>query len=109
MSLCNREHERPDGRTTRALVPQLYVRVQDGDLQASGALIAADSLNLDLTETLSNSGTIAGSDLASTPSKPPALAMPINISVGSSSQSKPHSPPHDTPIASARLRAVPKP
>lgn len=49
-----------DGQTTQALVPQLYVRVRDGDLQASGALIAGNSVNLDLSGDLGNSGTIAG-------------------------------------------------
>jgi len=50
----------PDGTTTKALVPQLYVRVQDGDLQAGGALIAGNSVNLTVTGDLTNSGTIAG-------------------------------------------------
>ncbi|MBB1073424.1 hemagglutinin repeat-containing protein [Rhodoferax sp. 4810] len=50
----------PDGTMTKALVPQLYVRVQDGDLQAGGALIAGNSVNLTVTGDLTNSGTIAG-------------------------------------------------
>lgn len=50
----------PDGRTTKALVPQLYARVQDGDLQASGALIAGNDVQLQLTGDLGSSGTIAG-------------------------------------------------
>ncbi len=50
----------PNGQTTQVLVPQLYVRVQDGDLAASGALIGGDSVNLNVTGDLANSGTIAG-------------------------------------------------
>ena len=49
-----------NGETTRALVPQLYVRVKEGDLQANGALIAANNINLNITGDLTNSGTIAG-------------------------------------------------
>ncbi len=58
--LVEKEVRLPDGKTTKALVPQLYVRVRDGDLQTSGALIAADKLQLQLSADLSNSGTIAG-------------------------------------------------
>lgn len=50
----------PNGQVTSALVPQVYVRVQDGDLKASGALIAADSLNLNISGDLKNTGSIAG-------------------------------------------------
>ncbi|WP_028319365.1 hemagglutinin repeat-containing protein, partial [Desulfobulbus elongatus] len=53
----------PDGTTTEVLVPQVYVRVQAGDLQASGALIAGDSIDLRLEGDLTNSGTIAGRDI----------------------------------------------
>lgn len=53
------------GQIVKALVPQLYVRVQDGDLQASGALIAGNSVNLNLTGDLTNSGTIAGRNVVS--------------------------------------------
>jgi filamentous hemagglutinin len=49
----------PDGTTTKALVPQLYVRVREGDLQSGGALLAANNIQLDLTGDLNNSGTIA--------------------------------------------------
>ena len=54
----------PDGTTTRALAPQLYVHVQEGDLQAGGALIAGNSVNFNLTGDLTNSGTIAGRTVA---------------------------------------------
>ena len=50
-----------DGTTTLALVPQVYVRPQVGDLQPSGALLAGRSVNLNLSADLTNaSGTIAG-------------------------------------------------
>ena len=56
----------PDGQTVRALVPQLYVRgVQNGDLSASGALIAGDNVRLALSGDLINSGTIAGRNVLS--------------------------------------------
>ena len=50
----------PNGTTTKALVPQLYVHVQGGDLQAGGALIVGNNLNLNITGNLLNGGTIAG-------------------------------------------------
>ncbi len=50
----------PNGTTTKALVPQLYVHVQEGDLQAGGALIAGNNVNLNVTGNLLNGGTIAG-------------------------------------------------
>ena len=56
----------PDGSTTQALVPQVYVAVKTGDLNSngqllSGALISANSINLNITGDLNNSnGTIAG-------------------------------------------------
>ena len=50
----------PDGTTQKALVPQLYVRVQEGDLQAGGALIAGHDVKLTLTGDLLNRGVIAG-------------------------------------------------
>ncbi|MFC3627492.1 hemagglutinin repeat-containing protein [Vogesella amnigena] len=50
----------PDGRTAKALVPQLYLRPGRTDLASSGALIAGDSLNLQLRGQLDNQGTLAG-------------------------------------------------
>ncbi|WP_143684913.1 S-layer family protein, partial [Variovorax sp. KK3] len=50
-----------DGSTQRVLVPQVYVRVKDGDIDGSGALLAGESVNLQLTGDLVNEGgTIAG-------------------------------------------------
>ncbi|OZI39063.1 hypothetical protein CEG14_05905 [Bordetella genomosp. 1] len=49
-----------DGSTTRALVPQVYVRMQPGDLDANGTLMAANAIDLHLQGDLLNSGTVAG-------------------------------------------------
>ena len=48
------------GAATRVLVPQVYVRVKQGDLNGNGTLIAADSVDLNLKGDMVNSGTIAG-------------------------------------------------
>lgn len=59
--LVERSVTLPDGTTTLALVPQLYVRPQTGDLQPSGALLAGKNVSLQLSGDLINaSGTIAG-------------------------------------------------
>jgi filamentous hemagglutinin len=50
----------PDGSSQKVLVPQLYVKVQQGDLDGSGALLAGKDVNLNLSGDLTNSGTIAG-------------------------------------------------
>lgn len=49
----------------KVLVPQLYARVQDGDLAPSGALLAGASVNLDTAADLINSGRIAGRQVVS--------------------------------------------
>ncbi|MDD7791346.1 hemagglutinin repeat-containing protein [Ralstonia pseudosolanacearum] len=55
----------PNGQTTRALVPQVYVHVKPGDLDGSGALIAGQSVNLNVSGDLVNQGSIAGRDVVS--------------------------------------------
>jgi filamentous hemagglutinin len=55
----------PDGSTQKALVPQLYVKVQPGDLDGSGALLAGKDININLSGDLTNSGTIAGRSVLS--------------------------------------------
>ena len=50
----------PDGSTTQALVPQVYVRVRDGDLAPSGALLAGREVDIRLTGDFTNTGTVAG-------------------------------------------------
>ncbi|CAM3889789.1 hemagglutinin repeat-containing protein [Ectopseudomonas alcaliphila] len=49
-----------NGETRRVLVPQVYMRVRDGDLNGNGALIAGQQLKLDLSGDLLNSGSIGG-------------------------------------------------
>ena len=50
----------PNGQVTRALVPQVYVQVRDGDLKADGTLLGGEQVKLTLTGDLNNGGTIAG-------------------------------------------------
>ena len=42
------------------LVPQVYVKVQPGDLDDSGVLLAGKDANINLSGDLTNSGTIYG-------------------------------------------------
>jgi len=58
--LVERQIILPDGTETVALVPQVYVRLQAGDLDGQGALLAANKINLNVQENSVNSGTIAG-------------------------------------------------
>ncbi len=50
----------PNGQITRALVPQVYVQVRNGDLTPDGALLGGDQVKLSLKGDLTNGGTIAG-------------------------------------------------
>ncbi|WP_353154710.1 hemagglutinin repeat-containing protein [Herminiimonas fonticola] len=50
----------PDGTTTTALVPQVYVMPRPGDLDSSGSLLAGQNVHIQLSGDLTNSGTIAG-------------------------------------------------
>jgi filamentous hemagglutinin len=50
----------PDGSTQKALVPQLYVRTQPGDLDGSGSLLSGKDVNINLSGDLTNTGQIAG-------------------------------------------------
>jgi filamentous hemagglutinin len=45
---------------TKALVPHVYAAIRDGDLLPSGALLSGDSVNLNASADLTNSGTIMG-------------------------------------------------
>ncbi|WP_300654000.1 hemagglutinin repeat-containing protein [Hydrogenophaga sp.] len=55
--LVEREVVLPDGSKTTALVPQVYVRqVPQGDFAASGALLAGNSVSLQIAEDLVNAG-----------------------------------------------------
>nr|WP_308006126.1 hemagglutinin repeat-containing protein [Xanthomonas albilineans] len=55
----------PDGRTTTALVPQVYLRLHPGDLDSGGALLAGANVDAHVSGTLTNTGTIAGRQLVS--------------------------------------------
>ncbi|OLI96473.1 membrane protein, partial [Xanthomonas oryzae pv. oryzae] len=55
----------PDGRTTTALVPQVYLRLHPGDLDSGGALLAGANVDAHASGTLTNTGTIAGRQLVS--------------------------------------------
>jgi filamentous hemagglutinin len=43
-----------DGSKQTVLAPQLYVRVKPGDLDGSGSLLSADTINMNLTGDLNN-------------------------------------------------------
>ncbi|WP_242630900.1 filamentous hemagglutinin N-terminal domain-containing protein [Variovorax paradoxus] len=55
----------PDGTTQQVLVPQVYVRVQPGDITGSGSVLSADRMIIKGKGDLTNSGTIAGRTLVS--------------------------------------------
>lgn len=57
--LVEKEVTLPDGSTQKALVPQLYARVQEGDLTAGGALLGGADVQIDAASVL-NSGSIQG-------------------------------------------------
>ena len=52
-----------DGSRHDVLVPQVYVRVQPGDIDGTGALLSGREVTLDLAGDAINSGTIAGRTL----------------------------------------------
>ena len=58
--LVSRDVTLANGQTRQVLVPQVYVRVRDGDLDGNGALIAGQQLRLDLSGDLLNSGSLGG-------------------------------------------------
>lgn len=62
--LVEREVTLADGTTTLALVPQVYVRVREGDLDGHGALLAGQTLQLDLSGDLVNSGSLGARGVA---------------------------------------------
>jgi len=53
----------PDGRSETVLVPQVYVRVQPGDIDGAGSLLSGAVVSLKLTGDIVNSGTVAGRQL----------------------------------------------
>jgi len=52
-----------DGSTVQALVPQVYVRLQPGDLDSNGALLAGNNIDLNLAGDLNNNSSIAGRNI----------------------------------------------
>ena len=66
----------PDGSSQRVLVPQVYATVKPGDLDGSGALLAGNSVGLNLSGDLNNSGRISGQQ------RTQLLAQNINNSGG---------------------------
>ncbi|WP_426107736.1 hemagglutinin repeat-containing protein [Massilia sp. TSP1-1-2] len=52
-----------DGSVQQVLVPQVYVRVREGDLDGSGGLLSGKDVDIKLTGDLVNTGTIAGRDV----------------------------------------------
>lgn len=52
-----------DGTQMNALVPQVYARTLPSDLHSNGSLLYANTLHLNLSGDLSNSGTLAGRDV----------------------------------------------
>jgi len=57
--LVEREATLPNGTTVLALVPQLYLQPQAGDLNGNGGLLAAAQVNLTATQTIQNSASIS--------------------------------------------------
>jgi filamentous hemagglutinin len=60
--LVSRDVTLASGEVRQVLVPQVYVRVREGDVDGSGALMAGRTLNLDVRGDLVNSGSLAGRD-----------------------------------------------
>jgi filamentous hemagglutinin len=58
--LSRHELGRGIGRSTQALVPQVYARMKAGDLDGTGTLLAGQVTNLNLSGDISNTGTVAG-------------------------------------------------
>lgn len=58
--LVNTRVKMPDGSMQTVLVPQVYAKVKQGDIDGSGALIAGNNVSLKLNGSLFNSGTISG-------------------------------------------------
>ncbi|MBM7341238.1 hemagglutinin repeat-containing protein [Pantoea coffeiphila] len=53
----------PDGTTQVVSVPKLYARVQPGDLQGNGTLLAGNSVRINTADKVINSGSINGREL----------------------------------------------
>ncbi|WP_233252273.1 hemagglutinin repeat-containing protein [Saccharospirillum sp. MSK14-1] len=62
--LVEQEVTLDDGQVTTALVPKVYTIVRDGDLDASGALLAGRNINIDVDGDFTNNGTVQATDTA---------------------------------------------
>ncbi|MEB6645966.1 hemagglutinin repeat-containing protein [Enterobacter kobei] len=60
--LVNTRVQLADGSWQTVMVPQVYVRVQPGDIDGSGALMGGQNLVMNLNRDLVNSGTLHGRD-----------------------------------------------
>ncbi len=59
--MVEREVTLPDGRTERVLAPQVFLtRLHGGDLKSGGALIAANDIRVNASDSIANSGSIQG-------------------------------------------------
>lgn len=58
--LVQKEVKLPDGGTQTVLMPQVYVRVKNGDIDGKGALLSGSNTQINVSGSLKNSGTIAG-------------------------------------------------
>ncbi len=61
--LVEKEVTLKDGSKQRALVPQVYAMVREGDLANSGALLSGNNVNISTTGGITNNGTILGRQL----------------------------------------------
>lgn len=61
--LVSRDVTMPDGSSQTVLVPQVYAKVQQGDMDGSGALLAGKNISLGLSGGMLNSGRISASQL----------------------------------------------
>lgn len=61
--LVKKEITLPDGTVQSVLVPQVYARVQQGDLDGSGALLSGNNIALNVSHDLTNSGHISGREV----------------------------------------------
>lgn len=57
--LVEQELTLPDGSIAKALVPQVYVRLQPGDISNTGSLLAGQNIALNLNGDTINSGTLS--------------------------------------------------
>lgn len=62
--LVEQEVTLADGQVATALVPKVYTIVREGDLEASGALLAGRNINIDVDGDFTNTGTVQATETA---------------------------------------------